>query len=96
MSEEKELAAWCDEHFGADGSGFLTASGIELPGPDNALFADANAAAALTSTVAEAFRQGVAGYAQDVFIQGRPWPFDPGRIAISVDALVSVLESRRR
>jgi pimeloyl-ACP methyl ester carboxylesterase len=87
MSEEKELVAWCVEHFGAGGSGFLTAPGIELPEPDNALFADGNAAAALTSNAAEAFRQGVAGYAQDIFIQGRPWPFDPGSIAASMDVV---------
>ncbi len=87
MSEEQELVAWCVEHFGADGSGFLTGSGVELPEPDNALFADGNAAAALTSNIAEAFRQGVAGYAQDIFIQGRPWPFDPGSIAMSVDVV---------
>jgi pimeloyl-ACP methyl ester carboxylesterase len=88
MSEEKEIVAWCIEHFGGDGGGFLTSSEVEsLPEPDNVLLADADAAAALTSTVAEAFRQGVAGYAQDVFIQGRPWPFDPGSIRIPVDVV---------
>lgn len=87
MREQEEIVTWCAKHFGADGSGFLGASGLELPGPDDALLADPGAAAALAATVAEAFRQGVAGYAQDIFIQGRPWPFDPGRINVPVDVV---------
>jgi pimeloyl-ACP methyl ester carboxylesterase len=101
MKEENDLVAWCAEHFGADGSEFLAASGFELPEPDNALLADENAEAALESNVAEAFRQGVAGYAQDIFIQGRAWPFDPGSIAVCVevvhgesDTLVPLAHSR--
>jgi pimeloyl-ACP methyl ester carboxylesterase len=102
MSEEKEVVAWCVEHFGADGSGFLTTSDVELSEPDNALFEDEDASAALTSSIAEAFRQGVVGYAQDIFIQGRPWAFDPGSIRITVDVVhgesdtvVPIAHSRR-
>lgn len=32
----------------------------------------------------EGFRQGVTGYAQDICVQGRPWPFDPGRISAPI------------
>jgi pimeloyl-ACP methyl ester carboxylesterase len=36
------------------------------------------------TTVSEAFRQGVGGYAQDLVVQGRPWSFDPGAIGAPV------------
>jgi pimeloyl-ACP methyl ester carboxylesterase len=32
----------------------------------------------MTASIAEAFRQGVQGYAQDVFVQGQPWSFPLG------------------
>jgi pimeloyl-ACP methyl ester carboxylesterase len=32
------------------------------------------------ASVAEAFRNGVAGYAEDVLVQGRGWAFDPAAI----------------
>src|SRR5687768_14570055 len=52
--------------------------------PDAAVSAPADLAAledeafatALMTTVREAFRQGVDGYAQDVVLQGKPWAFD--------------------
>jgi pimeloyl-ACP methyl ester carboxylesterase len=46
--------------------------------------ADKALATALVSTVTEAFRQGVGGYAQDMVVQGRPWSFDPGAITAPV------------
>lgn len=101
IANEEAAVAWCVERFGADGNGFLAASDFELGEPDNALFADEQAGPTLTSAIAEAFRQGVAGYAQDMVIQGRPWPFDPGRIAVPVqvvhgdlDALLPLAHSR--
>lgn len=84
LPDEAAAIAWCTGRYGADGQGFLTASDLELAEPDNALFADERAGPALAATVTEAFRQGVGGYAQDVFVQGRPWPFDPGRIRVPV------------
>jgi pimeloyl-ACP methyl ester carboxylesterase len=45
------------------------------------------------SARAEAFRQGVAGYAQDILIQGRPWPFDPGSIAVPVHVVRGELDT---
>jgi pimeloyl-ACP methyl ester carboxylesterase len=101
LPDEEAAIAWCVERFGADGSGFLTASDFEFAEPDNALFADEQAGPALMSAIAEAFRQGVAGYAQDIVIQGRPWPFDPDGIAVPVhivhgelDALLPLAHSR--
>lgn len=101
MPDEETAIAWCVEQFGIDGSGFLAVSGIELPEPDKQLYADEEIARLLTSARAEAFRQGVAGYAQDIVIQGRPWAFDPSAIAAPVhvvhgesDTLLPLAHSR--
>ena len=92
LSDEETAIAWCVERFGADGSGFDDASDFEFPEPDNALFAAEQAGPVLMSTIAEAFRQGVAGYAQDVFVQGRPWPFDPSQIVVPVHVVHGELD----
>lgn len=84
MTDEDAAVRWCVERFGADGRRFSAASDLEFPGPDMDLFKDAQAGPALMSAVTEAFRQGVVGYAQDVVVQGRPWPFDAGSIAVPV------------
>jgi pimeloyl-ACP methyl ester carboxylesterase len=88
--------AWCVERFGADGEIFLEAP-FESPEPDLPVLADPHFGEAL----AEALRQGVAGYAQDMYVQGRPWPFDPGRIRAPVvvahgglDTVVPIAHSR--
>jgi pimeloyl-ACP methyl ester carboxylesterase len=101
LPDEAAAIAWCVQRFGADGSGFLNASDFEFAEADNALFADAQAGPALMATVAEAFRQGVAGYAQDMVVQGRPWPFEPGSIVAPFqvvhgesDVLVPLAHSR--
>lgn len=54
--------AWCQQQFGEDGRGLMTALSDE---PDVA-----------DPIFAEAFRQGIAGYAYDVWLQARPWTFD--------------------
>lgn len=84
MPDEEAAIARARERFRADGSRFLAASGFKLSEPDEQLYADEKTAHLLATARAEAFRQGVAGYAQDVFVQGRPWPFDPGVIAAPV------------
>ena len=101
LPDEAAAIAWCAERYGADGSGFFTASGFEFAEPDTALLADEQVGAALNSALAEAFRQGVTGYAQDVFVQGQPWPFDPEGIVVPVhvlhgeqDALLPLAHSR--
>jgi pimeloyl-ACP methyl ester carboxylesterase len=93
MADEEAAIARCVERFGADGSGFLTAPDLEFAEPDNALFADEQAGPALMSALAEAFRQGVAGYAQDIVVQGRPWPFDPDGIAVPVRVVHGELDT---
>jgi pimeloyl-ACP methyl ester carboxylesterase len=47
---------------------------------DHAALADEAFATALMTTMSEAFRQGVRGYAQDIVAQGSAWSFDPGAI----------------
>jgi pimeloyl-ACP methyl ester carboxylesterase len=101
VPDEAAAIAWCVERFGADGSGFLAASDFVLPEPDTQLYADKAIAPFLASARAEAFRQGVAGYAQDIVLQGRPWPFDPRAIATpvhvvhgEVDTLLPMTHSR--
>lgn len=93
MPDEEAAIAWCVERFGADGSGFLAASSLELPKPDEQLYADEEVARLLASARAEAFRQGVAGYAQDIVIQGRPWSFDPSAITAPVHVLHGELDT---
>lgn len=82
LPDEPSAVRWCVEHFGRDGSGFMSTSAIELPEADLSLYEDERIAPILAVARAEAFRQGIGGYAQDIFIQGHPWPFDPA----SVDA----------
>lgn len=93
VPDEKAAMTWCVEQFGADGSGFFAASGFVFPEPDRQLYEDENVVPFLTAARAEAFRQGVMGYAQDVFIQGRPWPFDPGKILAPVHVVHGELDT---
>lgn len=93
LPDEDSAITWCVEQFGADGRRFLAASGFKLPAPDSRLYAEEEIAPFLTAARAEAFRQGVAGYARDVFLQGRPWPFDPSAIAAPVQLLHGELDT---
>jgi pimeloyl-ACP methyl ester carboxylesterase len=102
MPDEQSVLERCEELFGADGSGLLGFSGPELSEPDTALFSDEKMANAMLASIAEALRQGVGGYAQDIFIQGRAWPFDPGAITTPVilahgelDTIVAIAHSRQ-
>ena len=87
--DEKAAIAWCSERYGADGSGFFEVEPFAFPEPDLALLSDAMFGKALI----EAFRQGVAGYAQDVHVQGRPWPFDPSLISVPVEVVRGELDT---
>jgi pimeloyl-ACP methyl ester carboxylesterase len=81
LQDEAAILAACVEHFGEHGEQFLAASGWEMPEPDRRLYEDERVAAMLSEARAEAFRQGVGGYAQDLAVQARPWPFRPHAIA---------------
>jgi pimeloyl-ACP methyl ester carboxylesterase len=101
ISDEEAAIAWCVERFGADGSGFFAAADLKLSEPDEAFFTDEQIALKLAPARAEAFRQGVIGYAQDIIVQGRAWPFDPSAISAPVqlvhgdsDAVVPLAHSR--
>lgn len=88
MGDEAKAAAWCEEHYGPDGSRFLDEGiGGDLAPADTAVLEDQAMAAGLVTTVGEAFRQGVGGYAQDTTVQGRAWSFDPGAITAPVRVL---------
>lgn len=93
LPDEQAAIAWCVERFGADGGGFLAAFDFELSEPDSRLYADEEIASFLTAARTEAFRQGVTGYAQDIFIQGRPWPFDPSAITAPVRVVHGELDT---
>ncbi|MGA1842215.1 MAG: alpha/beta fold hydrolase [bacterium] len=80
MPDEQSVLVRCEELYGADGSGLLRLSGIHLPAPDVALLSDKKMANAMFASITEAFRQGIGGYAQDIFVQGKAWPFVPGAI----------------
>jgi pimeloyl-ACP methyl ester carboxylesterase len=93
MPDEAAARAWCEQQYGVDGSGFLAASDFEFPAVDNALMADERIGGAIVAAVTEAFRQGVGGYAQDAAVQGRPWPFDPGRIVAPIEIVHGELDT---
>lgn len=86
IGDEAAAVRWCQEHYGPDGSKYFDAAG-ELAPADLALLEDQAMATGLFTTVGEAFRQGVGGFAQDITVQGRPWPFDPSQITAPVRVL---------
>lgn len=101
LPDEEAAVAWCAERFGEDGSGFLAASDLAFSEPDEELYSDEELVPLFTAARLEAFRQGVVGYAQDVLVQGRPWPFDPVAITVPFhvvhgesDTLLPVAHSR--
>jgi pimeloyl-ACP methyl ester carboxylesterase len=101
LGDEAQAVAWCQARYGHDGSRFVEAGLGELPPADQAALKDAALAAALMTTMGEAFRQGVGGYAQDIVVQGRPWSLDTGAIVAPVwvlhgeaDTLVPVAHAR--
>jgi pimeloyl-ACP methyl ester carboxylesterase len=87
IGDEKAAVVWCIERLGANGGGFFAAADFKVAPPDEAFFADEHIASLLAPARAEAFRQGVIGYAQDIVVQGRPWPFDPSSIRIPVEVV---------
>jgi pimeloyl-ACP methyl ester carboxylesterase len=82
-SQFDDLVAWCEQRYGADGGGFLD-SMEDLAPADEALLAEPDAGTALFTSVIEAFRQGVVGYATDLFVESQAWAFDPGAITVPV------------
>jgi pimeloyl-ACP methyl ester carboxylesterase len=83
LGDEEVATTWCVEHYGDDGARFFDGP-MELSPPDLELMADEAVLTGLLPTFAEAFVQGVAGYAQDITVQGRPWTFDVGSVRCPV------------
>jgi pimeloyl-ACP methyl ester carboxylesterase len=86
IGDEAASVRWCEEHYGPDGSRFFESAG-EMAAADMALLEDEAVANAFFTTVKEAFHQGVGGFAQDITVQGRPWPFDPSLITATTRVL---------
>ncbi|HEY6778657.1 MAG TPA: alpha/beta hydrolase [Thermoleophilaceae bacterium] len=84
IGDEAGAVAWCEARYGPDGSGFMEGGLGELAEADQAALQDEALATTLMTTVGEAFRQGVGGYAQDITLQGRPWSFDTAAIVAPV------------
>jgi pimeloyl-ACP methyl ester carboxylesterase len=88
IGDEQDAVAWCEARYGPNGGGFIEGGGIaELAPADHAALEDEILATALTTTIDEAFRQGVGGYVQDIAAQAKPWSFDPGAVVAPVRIL---------
>ena len=100
LPDADAAVVWCTDRYGVDGSRFFEGD-MDLGATDNTFLAiDANATALFTA-MGDAFRQGVVGYAHDIWVQGRPWSFDPGAVTCPVivvhgedDQLVPLQHSR--
>ena len=87
LPDEKAALEQGVRAFGPDGSRMREADdGARFPEPDRELFAN-QYVPWLASASKEAFRQGVGGYTQDAWVQGRPWDFDLGGVAAPVLAV---------
>jgi pimeloyl-ACP methyl ester carboxylesterase len=93
MADEETAIRSCIEQFGADGSGFNQAPDFDFAEPDKALRADERAGPAISLAETEAFRQGVVGFAQDAFVQGRPWTFNVNAITVPVRMIHGELDN---
>jgi pimeloyl-ACP methyl ester carboxylesterase len=86
IGDEAAAVRWCEEHYGPDGSKFLE-TGSEMAPADMAFLEDEARATGFITTIREAFHQGIGGFAQDITVQGRPWPFDPSVITAPTQVL---------
>ena len=100
LDDADDAVARCIDLYGEDGERFFDGE-MDLGGTDNAWLADESNSTALFTAMDEAFRQGVVGYAHDIWVQGRAWTFNPSTITCPVivahgedDHLVPVAHSR--
>ncbi len=100
LDDASSAVAFCEARYGAGGAGFFEGE-MDFGDTDNAFLATDENRAALLAATADAFRQGVVGYAHDIWVQGRPWSFDPAAIVCPVivahganDQLVPLSHSR--
>ena len=92
LDGEAVAIEYCRDRFGVDGGGFFDEDPLTWPEPDEVFLADEEMGQHLTRAMGEAFAQGVAGYAQDMIVQGRPWPFNPAAISCPVRVLHGELD----
>jgi pimeloyl-ACP methyl ester carboxylesterase len=100
LGDETDALGWCEDHYGKDGARFFDGE-MDLSPPDAALVTDEEFMGGYMPTLFEAFRHGVGGYAQDLTVQSRPWPFDVGGLTCPLrvyhgeqDTLVPVSHGR--
>lgn len=70
------------ERIRANPAGFITSLYDELTQSDRKIVADDGIKHQLAATYAEAFRQSVGGWVDDLLAFAGPWGFEPGRIRI--------------
>lgn len=99
--DEESARRRCVQRIGRDGSRLAELDPYEWTAPDLEFLDDPTIQAHFEAVTEEAFRQGIIGFAQDMYVQGGAWPFDPGRIESPVhvihgelDEIVSVEHSR--
>lgn len=82
MTQPSENAAiqWCEDRFGPDGSRFGEHDPYAFSDPDLEYLDDETVVTHFERVTEHAFQQGITGFAQDVYLQGQPWPFDPREI----------------
>ena len=83
IGDEDAASDWCVEHYGEDGSRFFGGD-MHLSPPDAKVMEDEVVMGGLLVSFAEAFAQGVRGFAQDITVQSRPWTFDVAAIRCPV------------
>lgn len=100
LDDPEAAVRLAEDTYGADGARFFDDE-WDLGTSDSAWLADETNASALSTAMAEAFRQGVDAYARDIWVQGRGWSFDPAAITCPVivvhgaeDRLVPIGHSR--
>lgn len=85
----------CEENLGADGSKVLNEK-IQWAAADTEFLSNPVFGGGFISSVVEAFRQGVQGFAQDIIVQSHPWPFDLGAVAVPIRVLHGEADSLLR
>ena len=101
LGDESKARAWCETNYGTDATVFVEGGLDELSPSDRAALAELGRTTSFLAALGEALRQGVGGYAQDVVVQGRAWPFDAAAITAPVwvlhaeaDTVVPVAHAR--
>lgn len=84
QQDEEATVEWCTSQYGRDGSRFGESDPFDWSQPDEAFLTDDTISTHFEEVTVEALRQGISGYAQDNFVQGRPWSFDPSQIDVPV------------